>query len=418
LKLAEEHYSRAKNSTMQSQSAFEPKEFVENQIQQIRNQLGKERALVAVSGGVDSSACAALVYQAIVNNLLCVILDDAFMREGEPEKVANLLSQPPLNLPIKILNVKKRFLTEMKGLRDAEEKRKVFRETFYNILSETAKGEGIRYLVQGTILADIMETAGGVKTQHNVLSQIGISTEERYGFQLVEPLKTLFKGQVRKVARYLGLPREIAERQPFPGPGLSVRVVGEIRRDKLESLKKATAIAEEKLAKHEPSQYFAVILDNVEKPHGAQELQIELLTTDFLKVSPSQVSVTIFEDKATGVREGKRIYGKISALKVLTNKGDIHQPDIQSLIDLQTRIVTENPVMTRVFYVIREKSPRQPYVVAVRAVKTEDFLTAKVADIPWTTLNEIAEEILTTCGNVSAVYYDVTPKPTATIEME
>jgi GMP synthase (glutamine-hydrolysing) len=251
-----------------------------------------------------------------------------------------------------------------------------------------------------------------------VLSQIGISTEERYGFQLVEPLKTLFKGQVRKVARYLGLPKEIAERQPFPGPGLSVRIVGEIRKDKLESLKKATAIAEEKLAKHEPSQYFAVILDNVEKPHGAQALQIELQTADFLKISPNQVSATIFEDKATGIREDKRIYGEISALKILTNKGDIHQPDIQSLIDLQSKIVAENPLMTRVFYAIREKSSKQPYVVAIRAVKTEDFLTAKVADIPWTTLDEIAEEVLNACGNVSTIYYDVTPKPTATIEME
>ena len=403
---------------MQSHSEFEPQKLVENQIQEIQNKLGKERALVAVSGGVDSSTCAALVYRAIGNNLLCVILDDAFMREGEPENVANLLSQPPLNLPMKILNVQERFLAEMQGLRDAEEKRRVFRETFYKILSETAKHEDIRYLVQGTILADIIETTGGVKTQHNVLSQIGISTEERYGFQLVEPLKTLFKSQVREVARYIGLPKEIAERQPFPGPGLSVRAVGEIRRDKLESLKKATAIVEDKLLEHEPSQYFAVIIDNLEKPHGIQTLKIERLSTEFLHVPSSQVSASLFEDKATGVKKGKRVYGEISTLKVLTSKGDIQQPTLQNLIDLQSKILDENPLVARVFYTIQEKSPKQPYVIAIRAVKTKDFLTAKVADIPWSTLNNIGEEVLAACNNVSAVYYDVTPKPTATIEME
>jgi len=401
-----------------SQSEFDPKEFVEKQTEEIRSTLGGERALIAVSGGVDSSTCAALVHLAIGDNLLCVMLDDAFMREGEPEKVATLLSRPPLSLPIKVLNVQERFLEEMRELRDAEEKRKVFRETFYRVLSETAQREGIQFLVQGTILADIVETAGGVKTQHNVLSQIGISPREHYGFQLIEPLKTLFKGQVREVARYVGLAKEIAERQPFPGPGLSVRVVGEIKRDKLELLKKATAIAEGKLAKHAPSQYFAVILDNVETLRSPRHSQIESLAADFLRASSSQVEVSVFEDKATGVREGNRVYGEIAAVKVLTPKGHSYQPSFLDLIDLQAKILAENPSFTRVFYLVHGKPQAQAYVVAVRAVETEDFLTAKVADIPWNTLNQIADDILTHFTNVSTVYYDVTPKPPATIEME
>jgi len=401
-----------------SKSEFNPKEFVEEQIEELRSVLGNERALIAVSGGVDSSTCAALVHLAIGNNLLCVMLDDAFMREGEPEKVAALLSRSPLNLPIKVLNVQERFLEEMRELRDAEEKRKVFREAFYRVLSETAQREGVQYLVQGTILADIVETAGGVKTQHNVLSQIGISPKEHYGFQLIEPLNTLFKGQVREVARQIGLPKEIAERQPFPGPGLSVRVVGEIKRDKLESLKKATAIAEGKLVKHAPSQYFAVILDNVKTLRSTQHSQIESLASEFLKMSPSQVEVSVFEDKATGVREGNRVYGEIAAVKVLTQKGHIYQPSIQDLINLQARILSENLSFSRTFYAIHEKTQEQPYVVSVRAVNTDDFLTAKVSDIPWNTLNQIAEAILTNCTDVSTVYYDVTPKPPATIEME
>jgi len=403
----------------ESQEAFNPQEFVEKQVEEIRNVLSKERALIAVSGGVDSCTCAALVNKAIGNNLLCVMLDDAFMRLGEPERVAALLSQPPLNLPMRILNVKERFLEEMKELRDAEEKRKVFRETFYRVLSETAEREGIHYLVQGTILADIVETAGGVKTQHNVLSQIGINPRERYGFLIVEPLATLFKGQVREVARYLGLPREIAERQPFPGPGLSVRVVGEIRRDKLDAVKKATVIAEDKLTPHAPSQYFAVIVDNIEDAsHDSQLKQIEAQVAEFFEIPRGQVIVKMFEDKATGVKQGNRVYGEIVVVKACDAKRNSLRASIPSLVELQNKILTDNPSFTRVFYVIAEKTLKQPYVVAVRAISTTDFLTAKVTDIPWKTLSEIADSILNGCPTVSTVCYDVTPKPPATIEME
>jgi GMP synthase (glutamine-hydrolysing) len=403
----------------ESQEQFNAKEFVEKQIQEIRNVLGKEKALIAVSGGVDSCTCAALVHRAIGDNLLCVMLDDAFMRLGEPERVASLLSEPPLKLPIKILNVQERFLEEMRELRDAEEKRKVFRETFYRVLSETVQREDIRYLVQGTILADIVETAGGVKTQHNVLSQIGINPRERYGFLLVEPLTTLFKGQVREVARLLGLPKEIAERQPFPGPGLSVRVVGEIRKEKLDTVKIATAIAEENLTPYAPSQYFAVIMDNIDNAsHDEQILKIQGLVAESLGVPRSQIKVTIFEDKATGMRGGNRVYGEVVAVRVLSAQGKIHQPPMPNLIELQNRILNDNPSFARVFYVIGEKAQRQPYVVAVRAIKTTDFLTAQVSDLPWKTLNEIATSILSACMNVSAVCYDVTPKPPATVEME
>ena len=403
---------------MSEASEFNPKEFADKQVNEIRDVLGKERALIAVSGGVDSSTCAALVYRAVGANLLCVLIDDAFMREGEPQRVAKLLSQPPLKLPMKILNVQERFLNEMKELRDAEEKRKVFRETFYKVLSETVEHERCRFLVQGTILADIIETAGGVKTQHNVLSQIGINPKQRYGLQILEPLKTLLKGQVREVARYLKMPAELSERQPFPGPGLSVRVVGEIRRDKLESLKKATAIAEEKLAKYRPSQYFAVILDDVIKPDQSQTARIKETASQLLNVPFNNVSVKIFEDKATGMKKGERRYGEVAAIKVQNEKGQIHQPPIRDLITLQNKVIEGNSSFTRIFYVFHETPKKQPYSVAVRAVQTQDFLTASVAEIPWKTLNEIAKDVAAACPNVSSVCYDVTPKPPATIEME
>jgi len=403
---------------MSKMQGFNPKELVERQVNEISEVVGKERALIAVSGGVDSCTCAALVHRAIGENLLCVMLDDAFMREGEPQRVAQLLSQPPLNLPVKILNVQERFLNEMKELRDAEEKRKVFRETFYRVLSETVERERCSFLVQGTILADIVETAAGVKTQHNVLSQIGINPKQRYGLQVIEPLKTLFKSQVREVARHLDMPAEIAERQPFPGPGLSVRVVGEIRRDKLDSLKKATAIAEEQLAKHKPAQYFAVIIDNVEKPNYPQLTRMQESTARVLNLPPGKVSVKVFEDKATGVKEGERHYGEIAAIKVQTDGDSLYQPPIRDLVTLQSIILAENPSFTRILYVVREMPRKQPHVIAIRAVETQDFLTAKVAEIPWTTLNEIAKNTLVACPNVSSVCYDLTPKPPATIEME
>lgn len=397
---------------------FNLKEFVNKQVEKIKEIVGSERALIAVSGGVDSTTCAVLAHRAMRENLLCVMLDDAFMREGEPERVSQVLSQSPLNLPVRIVNVKERFLSELRGLRDAEEKRKAFRETFYKTLSETAEKEGCRFLVQGTIYADVVETTGGIKTQHNVLSQIGINSIKRYGFLVIEPLATLYKGQVREVARYLGIPSEISERQPFPGPGLSVRVVGEIKTDKLEALKKATTITEETVAQHRPDQYFATILDNIDKRQHPRCKPIQETVSRLLNVPSKHILVRVFQDRATGLKGGERCYGEVAAVKVQAANGSILQPSVNVLVELQSKIVVENPSVTRVLYTIHETPQKQPYVVAVRAVQTQDFLTARVAKLPWTTLTETAQKILAACPNVSSVYYDVTPKPPATIEME
>ncbi|MCS7115571.1 MAG: ATP-binding protein [Nitrososphaerota archaeon] len=398
--------------------SFDPKSFVESQVEDIRRKIGDERALVAVSGGVDSTTCAVLTRKAIGEKLVCVFLDDAFMREGEPEKVAEILSRKPFNVPVKVVDVREHFLNAMKGLRDAEEKRKKFRETFYTVLSETAKKENCRVLVQGTIRADIVETVGGVKTQHNVLEQIGINPMEKFGFKVVEPLIALYKEQVRMVARYLGLPPEVSERQPFPGPGLSVRVVGEIRLDKLNALKKATAIVEGALAEHRPSQYFAAIIDNEEALAESSITHLRETVARFLNVPSRNVSVKVFRDRATGLKGGERRYGKIVGVKVETVNGKVYQADVKSLVSAQTWIVSENPDVTRVLYAVRDTPQKKPYVISIRAVETKDFLTAQVSAIPWKTLDKAAAEILEKCPNVSTVYYDVTPKPPATIEME
>ena len=397
---------------------FDPKKFVDSTIAEMKKSIGRERALVAVSGGVDSTTCAVLTHKAIGENLVCVILDDAFMREGEPEHVADTLSKPPFDVPMKIVNVRERFLKAMKGLEDAEEKRKMFREIFYQSLADAAKEEKCKILVQGTIRADILETVGGVKTQHNVLEQMGINPMERFGFKIVEPLLPLFKEQVRMVARLFALPPDFAERQPFPGPGLSVRVVGEIRSDKLETLRTATSIAERELKKHDPAQYFAVIMDNEESGQPSILLRVQENIARLLNVPSRNVNVKIFKSKATGVESGKRRYGEVVGIKVQTMNGKLHQTSLQNIISLQARIITDTPNVARVFYAIGDSKEKKPYIVGVRSIETKDFLTAKVSEIPWTTLDRIAVGIMGKCSNVSTVYYDVTPKPPATIEME
>lgn len=398
--------------------SFVAHEFVESAIVNMKKSIGDEKALVAVSGGVDSVTCAVLTHEAMGERLVCVILDDAFMRQGEPEYVASTLSKPPFNVPLKIVNVRERFLKAMNGLRDAEEKRKMFRETFYQVLGETARNEACSVLVQGTIRADIMETVGGVKTQHNVLEQIGINPMERFGFKVVEPLLPLFKEQVRSVARHFRLPAEFSERQPFPGPGLSVRNVGQIRPDKLDALKRANTIVEHEFSKHKPGQYFAVIVDNEETVQQTKALHIQETVARHLNIPSRNVRAKIFTDKATGVEGGKRRYGDVVGVLVQTLDGKLHQTSIQSIISLQAAIITENPGVARVFYAVRDLAKKKPYIVGMRAVQTKDFLTATVSEIPWTTLDKAAEEIIEQCSNVSTVYYDVTPKPPATIEME
>jgi len=396
---------------------FDPEAFILNQVKELKKEIRDERALVAISGGVDSTTSAVLTYKAVGKNLLCVMLDDAFMREGEPQRIAQLVSQPPIQLPMHVLDVQERFISALEGLDDAEEKRKAFREIFYRVLGETAEKEGCKVLVQGTIKADVIETTGGIKTQHNILEQMGINPIEHYGFKVVEPLASLFKEQVRMVARKLGIPEEISERQPFPGPGLSLRVIGKVNRDKLDFVKRATTILEKNFEKHKPSQCFAAILNNETIAYSI-DTHIQESMARLLNIPSRHISVKIFRAKATGVKGGKRRYGQIAALKAQTRDGSPFYPSMPRLVNLQERILTADSSLARIVYAIREPSPPLPYAIILRAITTHDFLTAEVADIPWNTMDETAEEILRACPKVSAIYYDVTPKPPATVEME
>jgi GMP synthase (glutamine-hydrolysing) len=386
---------------------LDAQKFVDEKVEEIRNVVDDEKALIAVSGGVDSTACAVLTHKAVYENLQCVFIDTGFMRLGEPEKVKSMFEG--LDLPFKIIDAKERFLELLKGLEDAEDKRKVFRQTFYDVLSESAKEEGCKFLVQGTIAPDWIETKGGIKTQHNVLEQVGISPVEKFGFQVIEPIAYLYKDQVRELATFLGIKTDASQRQPFPGPGLLVRIIGEVTKEKLDIEKKATEIVERNL---EGSQYFAAIMDNEEVE---DENNIKELTAEFFNVD--KVEVKVPRNLVTGVKGDLRAYKKLAALTIRFNS-DLFKPTIEKLVQLQVNIISENPNFTRVAYNITEKPRKGKYIMLVRSIMTRDYMTARVTEIPWEKLEKTVEEIMKKCKQVSEVYYDVTPKPPSTVEYE
>lgn len=305
---------------------FDAKEFIREKVEWVRREVGDERAIVAVSGGVDSSVTAVLGFKALKNKLTVVFLDDGLMREGEPEAVTKIFED--MGIETKLYDVKKNFFQAMKNLADPEEKRKAFRQAFYKALANIARELGVKILLQGTIAADVVETVRGVKSQHNVLEQIGINPLEKFGLKIIEPLKELYKPEVRKVAKELNLPDSIVNRKPFPGPGLSIRVIGEVTPEKVELVRKATKIVEEE-SKNLPSfQVFAVLLN----------------------------------DKATGITgEGTRAYGNIIVIRAVDSKDAMTAEPTripwELLFKMRNRIVSEIPGVSRVLYDITSKPP-------------------------------------------------------------
>jgi len=307
-------------------SMLDPKKFIDEKVVWIRNEIVDRKAIAAVSGGVDSTTTAVLGHLALGDQLTVIFLDDGLMREGEPGAVVDLFKR--LGINIKLYDVKSEFFQALKGLTDSEEKRKAFRETFYRVLGRVVRELGVECLLQGTIAADVVETKKGVKTQHNVLEQIGISPEEQYGYKVVEPLVDLYKHEVRMVAKALGLPLEVSERRPFPGPGLAVRVIGEVTPKRVELVRKATKIVEEETKTIPCFQAFAVLLT----------------------------------DKATGVTEhGQRKYGEIMVIRVVNSVDALTAQAIDIPWDvikrIRKRIFERLPSVVRVLYDITDKPP-------------------------------------------------------------
>jgi GMP synthase (glutamine-hydrolysing) len=383
---------------------FDPASFVEEKVAEIRSVVGKGRAAIATSGGVDSTACAALAHRALGKDLVCFFMDTGFMREGEVKEVKGLLAS--LGLPLKILSVKDRFLKALEGKTDAESKRLAFRETFYTVLGEAAGREGCDVLIQGTIAPDWIESSGGIKTQHNVLEQLGVDTVKRFGFRLLEPLLDLYKDQVRALARYLGASVDASERQPFPGPGLLVRCIGPVSEEKVEVLRRATSVVEEELGAFRPApkQYLAAVIEDERSPSGKG---VEGAASQILP----KAKVEYFRWLATGVKGDNRAYGKIAIVS-----GEEREPS--ELFGLPEKVIHEDGEIVRVVYKIDDGRKRAgKYAVIVRAVETRDFMTARPSTIPLKVLKGIADKIMED-GRVSVVCYDLTSKPPATVEFE
>ena len=232
--------------------------FIEEQVAELREQIGDKKVLLALSGGVDSSVTAALLIKAVGRQLVCVHVNHGLLRKGEPEQVIKVFREE-LGANLIYVDAVDRFLDKLAGVSDPETKRKIIGKAFIDVFAEeAAKLEGIKFLGQGTIYPDILESEQGVKAHHNVG---GLPPE--LDFELVEPVKLLYKDEVRVVGKALGLPDSMVFRQPFPGPGLGVRCVGAITRDRLEALREADAIVREEIGKlpETPWQYFCAIPD-------------------------------------------------------------------------------------------------------------------------------------------------------------
>lgn len=305
--------------------------FIEEQIASLRAQIGEKKVLLALSGGVDSSVVAALLIRAIGRQLICVHVNHGLLRRGEPEQVIEVFRNR-MNANLIYVDATDRFLDKLAGVSDPEQKRKIIGGEFIAVFAEEAKKlDGVEFLAQGTIYPDILESKG-VKSHHNV----GGLPEDLH-FELVEPVKYLYKDEVRVVGHTLGLPDDMVYRQPFPGPGLGVRCVGAITRDRLEAVRESDAILREEFAKNglegKVWQYFTVV-------------------PDF---------------QSTGIMDGKRTF--------------------------------EWPVI-------------------IRAVNSVDATAASIEEIPYALLAHITARITAEVKGVNRVLYDLTPKPTATIEYE
>ncbi len=311
--------------------------FTKTTIANLKEKIGDKKALCALSGGVDSSVAAVLLSKAIGKNLTCIFVDHGLLRKNEAEEVEEVFTKK-FNVNFVKVDAKERFLAKLKGITSPEQKRKIIGEEFIRVFEEEAKKIGkVDYLVQGTIYPDVIESGLGkssvIKSHHNV----GGLPDYVDFKEIVEPLRNLFKDEVRKVGKELEIPDYIVNRQPFPGPGLAIRIIGDITEDKLEILKEADYIFREEIRindmEKELSQYFAVLTDT----------------------------------RSVGVMGDERTYD---------------------------------------------------YLIALRAVVTDDFMTAKFAKIPYEILEKISQRIVNEVEHVNRVVYDITSKPPATIEWE
>ena len=303
-----------------------PGKFIEQKVHEISSAVGSGLAINALSGGVDSSTVTMLGYRALGERLKTYFIENGLMRHDEPKKIVSLFQG--LGIPVEIVDAQEQFFNALKDVTDPEEKREAITQTFYrDVFGQLVRESGARYLLQGTNYTDVEETVAGIKRQHNILEQLGIDTEEKYGYTVIEPLIQLRKPAIREVAKALGLPEEIYRRPPFPGPALAARIIGEVTTGRVEIVRNATKIVEQELFDTGSFQYLAILHD----------------------------------DRVTGVRKGKRDYGFQIEVRCWDSKdaitGSPTRVPYEVLDRLAERITTEVPGVVSVTYNITHKPP-------------------------------------------------------------
>jgi GMP synthase (glutamine-hydrolysing) len=302
---------------------FDAKEFIDGAMGEIKSQVGDETAIIGLSGGVDSSVGAILVHRAIGRHLVAIFVNHGFMRKGEEEEIIQIF-RGDLGMNLVVIDAKDRFFTALKGVTDPEAKRKVIGEVFIRVFEEEAKKDDAEYLVQGTIAPDWIESDGGIKSHHNVAG-----LPSGMVLKLVEPLRDLYKDEVRAVARELGLPPSISERMPFPGPGLAVRVLGEVSDEKVNVVREANAIVEEELER--------------------------------AGLKPWQALAAMPEGRSVGVKGDIRDYGYAVVVRAVESVDAMTATSMEipwnTLKTIMKRITREIPGVTRVLYDLTDKPP-------------------------------------------------------------
>jgi GMP synthase (glutamine-hydrolysing) len=300
-------------------------EFIDKQVTALSAAVGEHIAINALSGGVDSSVVTLLGHRAFGDRLKTYFIDNGLMREGEPQQIVEWFEN--LGVKVEIVDAREKFFAGLEGVADPEEKReKGITQVFYkDVFAELVRQSGAKVLLQGTNYTDVEETAAGVKRQHNVFEQIGIDPEEAFGYQVVEPILQLRKPAVRVVARALGLPAEISERPPFPGPALAARVIGVVTPERIETVRKATTIVEEELADSGAFQYLAILHQDMVTGirDGGRDFgqQIEVRcweSTDAVTATPTELPFATLRRIADRIVEG--VPGVVSVTYNVTAK--------------------------------------------------------------------------------------------------
>lgn len=295
-----------------------PEEFIKQKMKEIDSAIGSGKAVNALSGGVDSSAVTMLVHRVLGDRLITYFIDNGLMREKEPQRIAALFKE--LGVTVEIIDAQEQFFRALKGIRDPEEKREAITHAFYkDVFGQLVKQSKAKFLLQGTNYTDVEETVAGIKRQHNILEQLGIDTEETYGYKVIEPIIQLRKSGIRRVAKALGLPEEIYNRPPFPGPALAARVIGEVTPERVDTVRQATKIVEEELYSTDAFQYLAILhedrvtgIKNQKREYG---LQIEVRcweSEDAITGIPTRLSYEILE------RLSERITSEVNGVVSVT----------------------------------------------------------------------------------------------------